>query len=556
MTLSDAALDEALARAAALELHNRTGNGYDALPLEEWLIAVHVLETGAPYSFEGHDALLGIMADTHLRKVVMKAAQIGATTAFIGAALYCADQGKPTIYYLPDDTLIPDIHALRVKPVFEFSPYLRARVRNRDAVQTIELKAPISFIGLKGKLAVESRPAKVLMFDEVDKAEMPRVTIAKERLGHTPTAEQSIYYLSKPSVPGYGIAALYDESDRREYMTRCKCGEWTPVDWAGVVSKVDDNVWERKDREWVEGCGRDIRVYCRCGRPIDRDAAFEWRATQPGRDYHGYKLSRLHFRVHTVADLYREFMASIGNESRMQNFYNSWLGEPYVPAGAGFTVADLDGAKRDYLPVAAAKYEPCVLGVDPNPGAGNHWAVADMKGRVLNVGVTDWAGLDALFTQYKIVGGVIDGRGDTGKALEFQKKHPEISLADYVTDALVPIAETVRDGMTGAARWIKLDRTVVMDAMVGAVRSGGVVLPRNAENLGAPGSPYGSFYQHLLNIARITEETSKGIRYVWRESGPDHFAHAMTYMVAAFSYGGRGEVFTKIPKPILDPQFA
>lgn len=511
------------------------------MPLAQWLVAVHVLETGAPYSFVGHEALLDIMADDHLRKVVMKAAQIGATTAFIGAALWLADRGEPTIYYLPDDTLIPDIHALRVKPVFEFSPYLRARVRNRDAVQTIELKAPISFIGLKGKLAVESRPAKVLIFDEVDKAEMPRVTIAKERLGHTPMAEQSIYYLSKPSVPGYGISALYNESDKRERMVKCGCGEWTPLDWlGGVVEKLDDYIFELKDRDWAEGSKQDINIYCcACGRPVDRDAAQEWVATQPGRDYHGYKLSRLHFHIHTVADLWREFSASIGNESRMQNFYNSWLGEPYVAAGAGLTVADLDAAKDDYLPVSSC-IQPCVLGVDPNPGAGNHYVVAELAGRrVLSVGVTDWPGLDALFVAYKIVGGVIDGRGDTGKALDFQKKHPDILLADYVTDALVPSAEVVRDGMNGATRWIKLDRTVVMDEMVGAVRGGGVKLPHNAENMGAPGSPYGSFYQHLLSIARVKEETSRGIRYAWRESSADHFAHALTYCVEALGVAGR-----------------
>lgn len=510
--------------------------------METWLVALHVLEDGRPYSFAGHEALLDVIADRHLRKVIMKAAQIGATTAFIGFTFWIADAGKSVIYYLPDETLIPDIHKLRIKPLMDYVPYIRTRVADKDAVGTIPVgKGVAQFLGLQGKLAVESRPAHVLVFDEVDKADPRRVTIAKERLGHTPPSEQSIYYLSKPSVPGYGISALYDASDQREYLAKCRCGEWTPLVWlGGVVEKVGDNVFELR--------GKTPALRCvKCGKEIT-DGPREWVASYPGRDYHGYKLSRLHFRVHTPADLWREFQACIGNESALQNFYNASLGEPYIQAGAGLTLADLDAIKENYLPLSKSA-EPCVIGIDPNPGAGNHYVIGTLAGRrVIAVGATDWTGLNALFSSYKIIAGVIDGRGDTGKALDFQKAHGQIYLADYATEAPVYMAHATREGMGGYANWLKLDRTMAMDEMVGAVRGRRIAFPKNAEQLGERGKTYNTFYEHLLAIARIQEQGKDRVRFVWRESGPDHYAHALTYLIAAYAVAASSYVPPIMPE--------
>jgi len=544
--------DEAVVKLAAAELHRRTGNVYEELPLAPWLVALHVLEDGKPYSFEGYEAFLGIMADTHLRKVVMKAAQIGATTAFIGAALWSADHGKATIYYLPDETLIPDIHKTRVKPVFDFVPYLRNRVQNRDAVGTIPIgKSTLHFIGLKGSLAVESRPAQRLIFDEVDRAARDRVTIAKERLGAIPPPEQSIYYLSKPSIPGYGISALYEDSDKRQYMARCGCGEWTPLEWVGgVVEKVGDNAYELLDREWTEGSSRDIRVHClHCGRPVNRLDACEWVPMFPGKDYHGYKLSRLHFQIHTVADIWREFTASLGDEGRMQNFYNAWLGEPYAAAGTKLDVSLLDAIRGDYLPAGSCS-SACVLGADIGQSSGHRWTVCELgTGRVIDVGVTDWSGLESLYQNYSITAAVLDGRPETTKAIEFQRAHPNVYLAEYVVDASgVYLDVKDREDAGGLVRWVKLDRTLACDRLVGAVRDRGLSLPKNANLIGdvVPGQPYRSFYAELLSPARVVEESSKGPRYVWRESGADHYFHALVYMLAARSLA-MGQALPPVP---------
>lgn len=533
-----------MGRLAAAELHARTGNVYEELPLEQWLVALHVLEGGEPYSFVGYEPFLGIMADTHLRKVVMKAAQIGATTAFIGLAIWCACQGKPTIYYLPDETLIPDIHKSRVKPIFDYVPYLRNLVSNRDAVGTVPFKAPVHFIGLKGALSVESRPAKVIIFDEVDKAARDRVIIAKERLGATPPAEQSIYYLSKPSIPGYGISALYDDSDKRQYMVRCGCGKQTPLEWfGGVVEKVGDNAYELRDREWSEGDPQDIRVHClHCGRPVDRFDACEWVAQFPGKDYHGYKLSRLHFRIHTVADMYREFTASLGDEGRMTNFFNAWLGEPYAATGTKLDVTLLDAIRGDYLPQPKSGM-PCVLGADIGQSSGHRWAVYELQsGRVLDVGVTDWPGLHALQDHYDITCAVLDGRPETTKAIEYQREHRNVYLAEYAVDAggvYVDVKE--REDSTGLITWAKLERTRACDRLVAAVTTGEFQLPQNANVIGdlVPGQPYRSFYAEMLSPARVVEESTKGPRNVWRESGADHYFHALVYMLVARELAGR-----------------
>lgn len=531
---------EALARAAAAELARRKGSSfYASLSFEDWLIAAYVLERGNPYSFVNHEPLMAIAQDKHPYQVWVKSAQVGATAVLIGFALFSAAAGAKVIYYLPDDTLLPDHTNLRMKPVIDNVPWLAAMVANRDAVETVGIgKGVVYNRGLRSKMSKFSTPADILVFDEVNRADERDVFTALSRIEHS--ANPGIIYVSTPTLPGYGISKRYDEiSDARSLMTTCPaCGEKTTRDWlGGVVRRVDEYGYELVDREWAEGCGRDVRVHClKCGAFLDSDLSAEWVAAYPGREYHGYKVGPLDIGRHPVARYWLEFKDIIGNEGLLSIFLNERLGLAYAAAGAKLDVLNLDAAKQNYLPLASCD-EPCVLGADIGQATGHRYGVVHLaSSRVIAVGEADWPTLDGLYGKFKIVGAVLDGRPETTKAIEFQRVHPNVYLAEYVIDAGgVYLDVKDREDVASKVTWARLDRTLACDRLVAAIRDRDLALPNNAASLGVPvlGKPYNSFYAELMAPARGYENTKTGPRAVWRESGADHYFHALVYALAA-----------------------
>lgn len=516
----------------------------------EWLVAAYVLESGAPYSFVGHEPLMAIAQDKHPFQVWIKSAQVGATALAIGLALwYAGEHGRRVIYYVPDDTLLPDHTNVRVRPAIEGMPYLINKVANRNAIGTISFSpGALHNLGLRSKMAKHSRPADVLLFDEVDKSDQTDVFTALSRLEHA-TDPVTIYF-STPTIPGFGISKLYNErSDQRSLMTKCgACGKWTAREWLnGVVKREGDYDYQLRDAEWTEGAGRDVYVYClNCGKPLDLAVNAEWVAAYLEREYHGYKMGPLDFRRHAVAKYWREMQGIIGDEALMSIFFNERIGVPYASKGSQLDAAALDAIKGDYLPENKSAF-PCILGADIGQASGHRYVVKQLNPpRVLAVGKASWDDLDELYTRYdNIVAAVIDGEPDTTRAIEFQRSHRNVYLADYPAAGNHGIYIDIKERNDDAGKpvvWVNLDRTVACDLMVGAVRKGEFALPKNAEALGhrVPGEHYCSFYGELIAPARVYESTKKGPRAVWRESGADHYFHAMVYAGAATELATRG----------------
>jgi hypothetical protein len=493
---------------------------------------------------------MAIAKDKHPYQVWIKSAQIGATALAIGLALYFAgEQGRRVIYYVPDDTLLPDHANLRVRPAIQGIPHLAHRAKEREAVNTTSLgPGALHNLGLRSKMAKHSRPADVLLFDEIDRADARDVFTALSRVEHA--TNPAIIYFSTPTIPGFGISRQYDEiSDGRALMTKCRaCGEQTTREWVGgVVEKEGDYDYRLRDRGWSEDCGRDVHVHClKCGAPLDLDGETEWVATNPGRDYHGYKMGPLDFGRHPVAKYWREMQTVIGDEAMMSIFFNERIGVPYSSAGAKLDVADLNGILGDYFPEERSAV-PCVLGADIGQVSGHRYVVKQLEPRrTLAVGEGNWGDLDDLYKRYpKLVAAVIDGEPETTRAIEFQRSHPNVYLADYPPAGNHGIYIDIKvheDDAGKPVTWVKLDRTVACDLMVETIRKGEDALPKNAAALGSkvPGKPYSSFYAEMMAPAKVYERTRGGARAVWREgSSADHYFHAFVYAAAAVALAGR-----------------
>jgi hypothetical protein len=525
-----------------------------SLPPEEWLEDAFVLERGGRYDFEGHEPLRPIIADRHPKICVQKCAQVGATTAYVGLAIWLAGvQRRTGIYFFPTDSFLQDHVKPRVYPVFENSRYLKALVRDKSTSNIIfRTGATLYHRGLQAPMGVHSTAADFVVFDEIDKADQRQATLALERVEHS--RHPLYFYLSTPTVPGFGIARIYDElSDQRLWRVRCpRCNRWTALRWDRVCEQVGDYDFELRDRGWGPDGDRDIHIYCeRCGKPVDRLAAGRWFAERPGGEYHGYKITRLFSPRHSLARLWSLFTTALGDETKLTVFHNSALGEAFAAAGAHLTVADLDALRGDYHVVALAQSShgaEVFVGVDVGPGTGHHYVVLEASSlRLLEARATTWAGIVGVFSRHNVVGAVVDARPETTKAKELAERHANVWLAEYPSDmGVADIAPDERqeidaDGVARRINYVKINRTASLDRMVAMIRRHEIAFPKNAAELGdvLTGKPYNAFYAQLMAPVRtyVEDKRRAATRAVWREVGADHYFHALNYAVVAAALG-------------------
>jgi hypothetical protein len=550
---------QALAR---LEMaRRRAAGGTDLLA---WtMVHRRRLGPGRLFDLKRHRYLVGIYQDKAREMVVMKAGQVGVSEFAISWMLWSADKREATgLYVFPTDTHVSDFSAARLGPAIEpeVSPYLAelvvaARGRGQRGADRVGLKRVRDrFIYFRGaKVQPDGRSpqlrsidADVLVLDELDEMDKRAPAIAKERLGHSGIAEARM--ISTPTYANMGVHGAYLASDQRAWHVRCSgCGRWQDLTIDDLVVEWDDLgrpvTWHK------DGEGRPF-VACRaCGGELDRLGSGEWVAAYPGRRVNGYHVSRL-FGIHKTLVALLEALDTT-DESERQQAYNQALGLPYrSPSSMSLDDETLDGCRREYgMGIGEAS---TTMGVD--------------VGRVLNVvirealetgerqarfigEVPDFGSVSQLMRLHDVERCVVDALPETRKARDFQADWPQgmVWLAYYTT-------QKTGSKETAAVRWdeakgtANLDRTRTLDAMLGrfvtaARGEAGNTLPANARDLGG-------YYAQVKALERVLRKGADGNQVAaYVESGPDHYAHAENYCLAA-------EGAPRPPKPQASSQVA
>lgn len=288
---------------------------------------------------------------------VQKSTQVGGSQALLNVLAYAiaADPG-PITWVMPTREDAAEFGENRVQPMVDLCPSLRAQLTGErfDAKKRqIRFKrARLLFRSARVPKELAQYPARWLFGDEAGKwpqwtqDEAAPFDLARERC--RTFWNHRIYLNSTPTIEQGLITVEYQRGDRRRYHVPCPhCREFQVLTWKQVKwpPAIDNEKLMRKAREaWYEceHCGKQILDHHKrdmlaagwwCPEDVDpKPHIFEGRLVLPSdraahRSYHlwaGYSPWLAWW------ELAAEFLRSKDNPATLQNWVNSWLGEPWV----------------------------------------------------------------------------------------------------------------------------------------------------------------------------------------------------------------------------------
>jgi hypothetical protein len=497
---------------------------------------------GEKFSFKHHEYQERILGDPSIEIVVCKPAQVGLSEASsrLAVARTALSNGFSTIYTLPAASFARNFMKTRIDPVIRGSEYLRELISGD--VDNSEIKQfGESFLYVKGaqvdRQAI-SVPADMLIVDEVNSASQDVITLYESRLNHSSYGYK--VKLSTPTIPGYGISTLFDESRQHFNLVKCKhCNHWfypryydhvRIPDFTEDLHTITKAHFSHAEFRWGEAY-----VACpQCGKEVDLTPAHrQWVVKNPDAAYvaAGYQVSP--FDCPHVVKVSALVKASTEYE-RHRDFMNQRLGEPLEDKESSLV--------RDEL---------LRLIIDTPPGRGHSIVMG------LDLGMTCWCTIAAvlpdqtlviiytegislrnvrerrrtLSLQYRVRMTVVDSGPYTELVWQMQAEDANLFAAVYVESRnveLFKVKEQDADADEGQAqvKQVNVARNRMFDHVMLQLRTGKILKVTDENN--------DLWVAHLMDQKRVEEFRREGLVYVWvKTRGEDHLHHSLLYALVA-----------------------
>ena len=489
-------------------------------PIDEWVVGLNL--TGGVFTWEGNEWQREILTYDFPRICMKKSTQLGGTTVFISKVVYGLIHGfykQSAIITMPTVDSSISYSKGRFSPFIDENEKIKKYVQSTDSASLKRVgKSFLYFVGgqltssiekglKKSSTALKSTPADCIYVDEYDEVPPKSIDLLKERLSHSNVKHE--FYLSTPTIPGYGIDKLYQESDQRIWMIRCEaCGHETclETDFPNCLLELPT--------------GQVIRACKHCQKEIFPKNG-RWVAQVPSNtEMRGYWISQLCSPFIEPKAILKAFK----DGENVQEFYNSKLGMAYIPSENKLTVSDIYQCSGQE-PMLTQHTGPTCAGVDV--GKQFHITIgARVKEKVIKIvyigRLSSINDVSDLCHRFNVKYAVIDIEPETRVVREWQQSQKfKIYLCDYVSSASGP-------SWDDETKILRVNRTEALDAVHSALTtSGRLILPRRSSEME-------EFAQELINNAKVIEENEVGERrYVWRKLGADHYFHSMGYCLLA-----------------------
>lgn len=494
----------------------------------------HITTRMGPMRFADYHYLIDIYVDKRQRKAIKSSVQSGKTEFMVIDHLSHAQKGLAILYVLPDNDLRNRFVKNRIEKMFTFVPFYRDQIMKATGTsKTVGLKhyglGTIVYAGSGSPNQFKEIPADAIYADELDQFNFTNYAMAFDRLSSSPY--KYVTEAANPTVSDFGIDESFQRSDKKFWHIKCPhCGEWQTINFfVNVLFQDDDENYLLLDAEWQEGCGRDIRVFCKkCMKPINRlDSDAQWVAEYPGKDISGYQISKLFSPHNTIQEVFESFVLAQKNQAKLQIFYNSDLGECFEAEGSKLTPEILNRSKGDYV-FPNSSDGPCIMGIDV--GSSLHiWInkIWDEVEQLVWAGtVREFEDVDELIKRWNIKSFVVDAMPETRKSNELCERWPMIGKSCRYVEGKTEnsIQEKKR------AHEIQIDRLQIMDEVMARHLNKEYMLPKNADTI-----LKGKLYSQLCKPVRlfIADKDGGGEgRYVYTK-GEDHYYHANVYAALA-----------------------
>lgn len=520
--------------------------------LSQW-IETHTTLGGKPFSFRGHEFQKDIVDSTSFDICAVKPAQVGLSELMARLLLSFLATADDIAAML----LFPTIHEAqrfiksRIDPIVETSSYLKNAIATANDSASFKRigSSQLHTGGTHGKPVI-SMSVDLLVVDEVSFCDQEVLVTAESRLQHSRFSDPITgsrgfkRRFSTPTTPGYGISALFEESDQHYRIVRCNhCQHefWPNFLEHCVVDGFDDSMANlsyldalKLDRAGKVGTARLLCPSCH-NVPDLHPEHREWVAFQPGRARQGWQVSPFDLPdYHSAASLIRQL---IHYREQTGHFRNFSLGLPYADA----TNSILDDVIEKNISV---RWVP----PDQAQALGVYGTVAGMDvGLVSHFVVGKWVGGQFHVLYFEKVRLGKGGEGLFERAMELLGCFGvELLVCDNqpFTDSIRRIKAARPEGWVlpnlynlPATKFSAYDvtrdndvssnRTKTLDYTAKLVNSGTIQWPLHAE--------LADVRLHLQNSKRIdrTKENGEVVSEWVKVSSEDHYFHSLNYMVVA-----------------------
>jgi len=276
--------------------------------------------------------------------IFIKPTQIGGTTAIeniIGKIIH--HEPAPTMLIYPDDIAAKSICQNKFQPMFRSCPVLSDRWNEKKSL-TLEQRftgMTLYLTGTQTAQKVASKSIRNLFIDEIDKitnkikGEGDVIALAEERI-KTFTGRYKIFKTSTPTTKYGRIWKAMQAADIiRKPRVRCPhCGEFIELSFKQLK-------WEKTE------AGNDVTgawyICQECGGCIEEKHRMlmirtaQWftvTENRKRREKIAYWMNTLYSPFVTWEQIALKWLDAQGDKEKLQNFINSWLGEPWVEASS------------------------------------------------------------------------------------------------------------------------------------------------------------------------------------------------------------------------------
>jgi len=294
------------------------GERQQGLDFAEWMCRHVRLDNGRPWDMSRRRALVEIVDNLiHRQVTILKGAQTGFSTLFLGFAMYLLDQvRRNVIYFLPTQKMSDRFSTTRMDAFVNRSEYLRSRLRGTDQTALKEIDTHfLYFVGLQSVLGAISIPSDCNLYDEVDLIDQENLEWSLDRIAASDLA--LLRYFSVGMFPGIGIDERFLDGDQRLWHVICpRC-------------RLDQVVEDDFPANFVRKDGRVLLVCVRCAAPMDVNQG-HWVPQRPERsqDHVSFRVPQLIMTGLNLQFIWDRYQRVKDKPSKLAKFKCSVLAKP------------------------------------------------------------------------------------------------------------------------------------------------------------------------------------------------------------------------------------
>ena len=482
----------------------------------------------APFSFEYYPWLREMHDSQAEFNVGQKSAQMGYTELLLNWVFYKIDIKKQScLYVLPTDDNASDFSASRFDPAIEASPHLIKLFSNtKNTGHKRSGQASLYIRGSRAKNKLISIPVGNIAIDELDQMVQKHIALIWERMSGQ--FEKQSWAISTPTVEGYGINKLFVHTTEEHYFFRCpRCNRHEQL--------LQDNLVICGDHQDDPDVHRSHLICTKCKGVLNHETKPLWLADAKfvearKHDHRGFYVNQLYSSTVSPVEMARSYLIGQEDEEALREYWNSKMGNCFVPSSYRLNDEDIDGAKGKYT--TEKKYTGfhfISMGVDVGTLLNyviEEWTldvsaetIEDCHSRVIAYGTVDeFIELDDLIEDYRVTYTVIDANPERRASTAFCKKWAGRARACFYgkekLDREITLSVTSPTVSVNRATWI--------DHTIKKIKRYGMLLPVNLDPE--------ITNQLKANIKIIGVDSNGNVTYRYDNlEKPDHYHHALVY---------------------------